>query len=148
VKKLAILNQIMGLFLFACSAHAAEMSSVNVRFIITNNNKTGIVKYELFDPRGLSHKGTLYPNSSLLTTSYDTAVINFDTPDESLFGVYMLHYRSADWFWNNNVFANDVVVTVQQNSNVLCTIANEGVDSKITVLDQSGKTISEIPAGL
>ena len=150
LKKLAIFSHFICLFFYAYCAHAAETAAVNVGFVITNNNSKAVVKYELVDPRGMSHKGTLYPNSAWMNRSYDTAVINFDDLDESFFGVYMLHYRSLDAFWNNTLFSNDSVVTVQKNSKVLCAISREGEDIKVTVVDladlkKSAQNTNEIP---
>ncbi len=110
-----------------------------VVFLITNNSKTATIAYDLIDSRGVSHKGTLSPSRSLFdiaTNKFnDTAMITFDDSDHNQLGVYMLHYRSIDWFWNQTLYADDKVITVQKNSKVICGFSDEGKEIKITFVE-------------
>lgn len=110
-----------------------------VVFLIANSTKNSILFYDLIDPRGVSHTGSMNPSRSafdIMTNKFhDTATITFDDNDNNQLGVYMLHYRTADWFWNQTLYADDKVIIIKKNSKVICSISDEGKEVKINVIE-------------
>ncbi|PJD92921.1 MAG: hypothetical protein CK424_04965 [Legionella sp.] len=124
MKKLRGFTQIISLLLFfVYSVHAADSQPGKVLFFITNTEKNAYIKYDLIDTRGMSHKGSLYPFTMWRDKSYDSNVISFD---EDSLGVYMLHYRVLDSFWESSLYSNDSVITVHKHSKILCSLSLEG----------------------